>query len=151
MFRNTAPKHDSKHTCHVTTAIRSVGACHKCFEMWHTCRFCFWLTGSEQITQLHICLNLTFNRFFQKLKKFYLKRSRLSLSTAEQFIFFHKNFNRFFVDAVSEQYLKITTKCLLVEASRSLHTFASTASVFCEASLCPPLLIAGWARNTRWG
>ncbi len=32
MFRNTAPKRDSKHPCHVTKAIRSIGACHKCFE-----------------------------------------------------------------------------------------------------------------------
>ncbi len=32
MFRNTAPKRDSKHACHVTKAIRSIGACHKCFE-----------------------------------------------------------------------------------------------------------------------
>ncbi len=31
----------------VTKAIRSIGACHKCFETWHTCRFCVWLTGSE--------------------------------------------------------------------------------------------------------
>ncbi len=47
MFRNTAPKRDSKHPCHVTKVIRSIGACHKCFETWHTCRFCIWLTGSE--------------------------------------------------------------------------------------------------------
>ncbi len=32
MFRNTAPKRDSKHPCHVTKAIRSIGACHKCFK-----------------------------------------------------------------------------------------------------------------------
>ncbi len=32
---------------HVTwLAIRSMGACHKCWEAWHTCRFCLWLTGS---------------------------------------------------------------------------------------------------------
>ncbi len=32
-------KRDSKHLCHVTKTIRSIGVCHKCFEAWHN-RFC---------------------------------------------------------------------------------------------------------------
>ncbi len=54
MFQYTSLKRDSKHPCHMTKVIRSIGACHKCFEMWHTCRFCVWLTGSgTNLSQLY--------------------------------------------------------------------------------------------------
>ncbi len=59
MFRNTAPKCDLKHPCHVTKAIRSIGACHKCFETCIPADSVFDWQGRKQITQLHICLNLT--------------------------------------------------------------------------------------------
>ncbi len=104
MFRNTAPQRDSKHPCHVTKAIQSRSVSRRGIPADSA----FDWQGREQITPLHICLNLTptkykeFNAsslrgflwedFFQRLCK--KKRSRLSPSTAEQFIFLNKIFIR---------------------------------------------------------